>query len=406
MTARVPNTWVLVAGLVAGAGCSAASEPEPAIDSETLAAHSCGELPADVDERLDAMRGPLGCAPSQTPIGDPPVGCAGADDLVASARAEYARLWAAGGCGSEGPDLAPFVGAYLRAFAARHDFVEHAIEREGFVIAAREFGGEHAGKGPLVLLMHGFPDNQHLYDLVAPRLAETHRVVTFDFVGWGDSTVPGPDHAYTFDGLRRDLDAVIAHFGATQVVPVVHDASGWPGIDWALDHPDSVTALVLLNTAYHPTEAGRRPYVIRALSSLDLRDQFVAAIGTDDLMTRALFRAQLGLFFSSRSRERLYLPIFEHDIPTARAGLIGLTEKLLENIVARAANVPRMQAYTRPVSIAFGADDPFLDPTLAQAFHAAFPGSRLELIEEAGHYVQLDQPRRVAEIIRAAARGR
>jgi pimeloyl-ACP methyl ester carboxylesterase len=123
-------------------------------------------------------------------------------------------------------------------------------------------------------------------------------------------------------------------------------------------------------------------------------------------MTRALFRAQVGRFFSRRSRERLYLPLFEHDIPTARAGLIGLTETLLQNVIARAANVPRMQAYTRPVTVAFGADDPFLDPTVARAFHAAFPGSRLELIGGAGHYVQLDRPRRVVEIIRAAARGR
>jgi pimeloyl-ACP methyl ester carboxylesterase len=62
-----------------------------------------------------------------------------------------------------------------------------------------------------------------------------------------------------------------------------------------------------------------------------------------------------------------------------------------------------MQAFPRPVTVAFGADDPYLNPQVAQGLAASFPGARLELLRDAGHYVQLDQPDRVAEIIRAAA---
>jgi len=119
-------------------------------------------IPAEIELRFNAMRGPLGCAASETPVGDPPGGCAGADELVASARLEYARLWAAGGCGTEPPDLTPLVDAYQRRFRARHEFVEHWIAREEFTIAAREFGVKYAGRGPLIVLMHGFPDNQPL----------------------------------------------------------------------------------------------------------------------------------------------------------------------------------------------------------------------------------------------------
>jgi pimeloyl-ACP methyl ester carboxylesterase len=392
----------LVAPLVA-AGCAGAEPTGNGFDE--LAGRRCGELPAAVQQRFDAMRGPLGCAPSVTPVADPPGGCAGVDDLLASARREYAALWARGGCGAEPPDLTPVVTAYLDDFAAHHRFVAHRIQRDGFTIAAREFGAAHAGRGPLIVLMHGFPDSQHLYDRVAPLLAETQHVVTFDFVGWGDSTRPPAGHAFTFADLRKDLEAVLAHFGATRVVPVVHDASGWPGIDWALDHPESVTALVLLNTAYHPIAGTAPPYVIRALSALDLRPAFLTALGTDDLMGRAVFRAQVSRFFSREAPRHIYLPVFEHDISTANAGLVGLTATLLVTARDRAANVPRMQAYPRPVLVAFGADDPFLNPTVARGFAAVFPGSRLELIRDAGHYVQLDQPGRVAELIRAAARG-
>lgn len=202
--------------------------------------------------------------------------------------------------------------------------------------------------------------------------------------------------------LGEDLEAVIAHFGLNEVVPVVHDASGWPGIDWALEHRDSVAALVLLNTAYHPIEGQRPPYVIRALSALDLRPHFIDAVLPDELLSQALFRAQVGRFFSDANRKSTYLPLFQHDILDARDGLFGLTATLRETIIARAAKVPEMQAFQKPVLVAFGFDDPYLNPIVAEAFATVFPNSQLKLIEHAGHYVQLDQPERVTELILAA----
>jgi pimeloyl-ACP methyl ester carboxylesterase len=390
-TASILAQHTLIVSLALGI---ASCEPKP-----------CGEISPDVEKRFVDMRGPLGCDPTDSLIPDPPDGCAGAEELIANARVEYETLWAEGGCGTEPPDLSHRVTGYRKAFAAEHAFIEHRIARDEFTIYAREFGPEHAGKGPTLVLMHGFPDDQHLYDLVAPALGATHHTVTFDFVGWGDSTNPPAGYEYTFDGLLADLEAVVAHFSSAQVVPVVHDASGWPGIDWALAHPESTTALVLLNTAYHPIAGQAPPYVIRALSALDLRQQFIDAVGEDDLMTRALFRAQVGRFFVDEAREKLYLPLFEHDIPRSRAGLFGLTKTLRENLIARAANVPRMRAFPKPVAVAFGAEDPYLNTMVARAFDEVFPNSRLTLIERAGHYVQLDQPEAVVVQIRAAASG-
>ena len=96
--------WSLAAALIAG-GC-AGVEHTSIEDSEL---RSCGALPVSVEQRFEAMRGPLGCAASTTLLPDPPGGCAGADELLASARREYTALWARGGCGSTPPDLTPFV---------------------------------------------------------------------------------------------------------------------------------------------------------------------------------------------------------------------------------------------------------------------------------------------------------
>ena len=83
--------------------------------------------------------------------------------------------------------------------------------------------------------MHGFPDDQHLYDRTLPFLAG-HRVVTFDFLGWGESDKPA-GYPYTAHNQTADLDSVITQLGLDEVVLVAHDASGPPAIDWALAHP-------------------------------------------------------------------------------------------------------------------------------------------------------------------------
>jgi haloalkane dehalogenase len=89
-------------------------------------------------------------------------------------------------------------------------------------------------------------------------LSPPRRVVTFDFLGWGESDKP-LGYAYTSKNQVLDLDAGIKQRKLGQVVLVAHDASGPPGIDWALNHSDQVAALVLLNTytnlTPHPTDA-------------------------------------------------------------------------------------------------------------------------------------------------------
>jgi pimeloyl-ACP methyl ester carboxylesterase len=61
--------------------------------------------------------------------------------------------------------------------------------------------------------------------------------------------------------------------------------------------------------------------------------------------------------------------------------------------------IPLMQAFTRPVRIIFGDSDPYLNRDVAQRFHELFPYSDLFLLPGARHYVQLDEPEEVAQLI-------
>jgi haloalkane dehalogenase len=84
---------------------------------------------------------------------------------------------------------------------------EHMVPRGRYRIYARDYPGEE----PEIVLMHGFPDDLHLYDRLVPHLS-SRWVVVFDFLGWGRSDKP-EGCPYTADNQRRDLDAVIWHPG-------------------------------------------------------------------------------------------------------------------------------------------------------------------------------------------------
>ena len=62
---------------------------------------------------------------------------------------------------------------------------EKTILYKGIKIYAKEYEGEN----PAIVLLHGFPDNHHLYDELIPYLKE-HRIIVFDFIGWGESDKP------------------------------------------------------------------------------------------------------------------------------------------------------------------------------------------------------------------------
>jgi len=83
-------------------------------------------------------------------------------------------------------------------------FTEVWAQRGGHRIRVRDY----PGADPALVLMHGFPDNLHLYDRLLPHLDASRRVVTFDFLGWGGSDKPA-GYPYTAHHQTGDIDAVI-----------------------------------------------------------------------------------------------------------------------------------------------------------------------------------------------------
>jgi haloalkane dehalogenase len=226
--------------------------------------------------------------------------------------------------------------------------------------------------------------------------------VVFDFLGWGASDKP-TGHRYTATNQVDDLDAVIEHLGLASVVPVAHDASGPPAIDWALEHPHRVAGLVLLNTYYARMPGLRPPEAIRVFSTPLVRSvaRPVSRL-FGDLVFRRMYRWQVGRFFRDPEVREQFLPLLYRQFtvsPSAHEAFFGLNRDLRSAVAAGTAALPRLRRFARPVRIVFGAADPYLNTRVARRFHASLPTSELFLLDGARHYVQLDEPQEVARLI-------
>ena len=141
---------------------------------------------------------------------------------------------------------------------ARNDSAEPAWKRifppgfrnEKIKTTGAEINAVIGGSGPPVLLFHGAPQSLVTWHLVAPDLAKDYTLVMCDLRGYGDSSRPpdAPDHSsQSKRPMALDGVEVMEHLGFKQFRMVGHDRGGRVGRRMALDHPDRVTKLAVLD---------------------------------------------------------------------------------------------------------------------------------------------------------------
>lgn len=108
----------------------------------------------------------------------------------------------------------------------------------------------HGGDGPPLLLLHGYPQTHVMWHRVASALAQSFTVVCPDLRGYGDSDKPpgGADHAaYSKRTMALDQVRVMSHLGFRRFAVGGHDRGARVALRLALDHPDAVTHLAVLD---------------------------------------------------------------------------------------------------------------------------------------------------------------
>jgi pimeloyl-ACP methyl ester carboxylesterase len=255
------------------------------------------------------------------------------------------------------------------------------------------------GRGPPVVLLHGFPELWWSWRHQLPALAAAGRLaVAPDLRGFGGSDRPRGVEAYALHRLAGDVAGLVRALGAGPAAIVGHD---WGGVlAWAVAarHPELVERLVVLN-APHPSamlRALRRPrQLLRSsymlLFQLPVLPERLLAACDHALLRRAL-RA-------SRARPVPDAELEPYVAAAREAGLGGgldwyraMGRALLRGRAGRGGAGRRVEA---PALVVWGERDPFLGPELATPPADRVPDARVLRIAEAGHWVQLDAPAQV-----------
>ena len=108
----------------------------------------------------------------------------------------------------------------------------------------------HGGSGSPVVLLHGHPRTHTTWHAVAPLLAAEHTVVCPDLRGYGRSTLPPdrPEHAQSSKrAMAADVVALMRHLGHERFAVAGHDRGSAVAYRTALDHPEAVTRLVVMD---------------------------------------------------------------------------------------------------------------------------------------------------------------
>jgi epoxide hydrolase 4 len=258
-----------------------------------------------------------------------------------------------------------------------------------------------AGDGPLVVLLHGFPEFWFGWRLqIAPLAAAGFRVVAPDTRGYNLSSRPTGVAAYSADKLADDIRGLIRERGAESAFVVGHDWGGTIAWTMAMNHPEVVDRLAILDAAHprtlqeglpHPGQLRRSWYFF-----------YFALPGLPEQQVRAgrfrFFRRFL------RDARPPYTPQ-ELDRYVEAWSQPGAVTAMINYYRCSVRTPPKKaKAAIRPISsptlVIWGQRDRFLGPRLAEPSRDDVPNlDRVERLPNASHWVHHDEAERVNQLL-------
>jgi len=256
--------------------------------------------------------------------------------------------------------------------------------------------------GPLVILLHGFPEFSYGWRRQIPFLAAAgFRVWAPDQRGYNLSDKPEGIGAYTLDELAADVIGLIDAAGAKQVFLIGHDWGG--AVAWwlAAKYPERLAKLVILNVPHGAVMAkhlrGNLAQMRRSwymfFFQIPWLPETAGRVGNWHFSIKALQSSRPGTF--SDADLNRYRRAWAQ--PNAYRSMINWYRAMMQ----KRSRPPKSGRIKAPTLLIWGARDRFFERELAQSSINRCENGRLVFIEEATHWVQHEQSERVNELIGA-----
>lgn len=250
------------------------------------------------------------------------------------------------------------------------------------------FHAELAGRGDAIAMLHGFLVDSGQWDEEFAALAESHRVLRYDLRGFGRSSMPATPFS-SHEDLARVLDA--ANIERTALIGC--SGGGGTALDFALAHPQRVSALALIGTGYWGYYAKRTPEA----------QAFWAAVASGD--PEALLDTSLRTFLDGPRRTPA------QSSAEARARIAAMSTWNFSRddgywkhgSLQRNPAVPapeRLAELGMPVLLIVGEEDQPEVIELSERLAAGLPDARLVRVPDAGHHVNIERPDVVLPLLR------
>jgi pimeloyl-ACP methyl ester carboxylesterase len=267
-----------------------------------------------------------------------------------------------------------------------------------------------AGKGPLIIFLHGFPEFWYEWKDQLPEFAKDHRAVAPDMRGYNLSAKPADVDAYQMKNLVEDVRALAEHLGYKKFILVGHDWGGGVAWSFAIEHPEYLEKLVIVNCphpailarelASNPAQQKASQYMLffrspqaeQTLSANNYAGLVDAVLG-DGLKT--------GVF--SESDKQAYIAAWSQ--PGALTG--GLNYYRAANLGPPAPDSPATPAVDAgslqvkvPTLVIWGEKDTALLTGNLDGMEQFVPNLTVKRIPNGSHWVIHEQPKLVNEYIR------
>jgi epoxide hydrolase 4 len=273
--------------------------------------------------------------------------------------------------------------------------------REGYAeVGDQRLHYLEAGEGPLVVLLHGFPEFWYGWRLqIAPLAAAGFRVVAPDTRGYNLSSKPDGVKAYDVGLLAADIAGLIRERGAASALLAGHDWGGSIAWELAMNHPEVVGRLAILNAAHprklsqglhHPGQLRKSWYFF----FFDLPDLPEAVVHADRWHFFRHFLRDARPAYTPAEMDR-YVEAWSQ--PGAATGMINYYRSSVRTPPKKAE--AQIHPVTAPTLVIWGERDHYLGPELAEPEHDDVPDLRVERLPDASHWVHHDQAERVNQLL-------
>jgi pimeloyl-ACP methyl ester carboxylesterase len=271
------------------------------------------------------------------------------------------------------------------------------MERRTVTVHGHRISYRMAGTGPTVLLIHGMAGSSSAWLPVMEDLAAHVTVVAPDLPGHGQSDKPRGDYSLGAQAsMLRDLLVALGHPSATVVG---QSLGGGIAMQFAYQYPERVERLVLV------CAGGLGQDVMPLLRALTLPGvEYVLPVAFQPVIRSAVetvtgWAGRLGLRPAPATLQmwKSYTSLIDDD---TREAFLHTLRSVVDVKGQRVSARDRLYLTERvPTMVVWGADDPVIPVSHAHEAHEAMPGSRLEIIEGAGHFPHCEEPRRFAKLL-------